>query len=189
MALTVGTNTYVTVADADIYAALNYMTTEAKFIAWDALGDGDKEILLRRSTQAIEAIKYPGIKFSSSQVLTFPRQKLPQWPIRRDLVYCNWWRDSYGFDCPFSDIWTATGDVPDAIKNAEIEEALEYASPSSGTSIKNSKQKGVTSVKIGNFSENYQPGAAGISSIASVIGSIKAQEFISQFQNGGFRIV
>lgn len=189
MTITVGTDTYVTVADADTYVSLNYLSTEAKSVAWDTLSDGDKEILLRRATQSIEVLKYPGLKFDSSQTLTFPRQKLPQLPVRRELVYCDWWFDTFGFACPFSDVWTSTGDVPDAVKNAEIEEALEIASPSAGSSIRNRKQKGVTSVKIGNFSENFQPGATSISNMASVFGSIKAQEFIAQFQNGGFRVV
>lgn len=189
MTITVGADTYVSVADADTYVGLNFISTDPKRVAWDLLSDGDKEILLRRATQSIEAIKYPGLKFETSQTLSFPRQNLPQWPIRRELDYCNWWFDSFGTICPFSSLWTATGDVPDAIKNAEIEEALESASPGIGSSIKKRKQKGVTSVKIGNFSENFQPGATNISNMASVFGSIKAQEFIAQFQNGGFRIV
>ena len=44
MTITVGTDTYISIADADTFVAANYLTTEAKYIAWDALADAAKEI-------------------------------------------------------------------------------------------------------------------------------------------------
>lgn len=186
MAITVGTDTYITIADADTYAGLFYLPTEAKFLAWDAAEDSVKEILLRRATQSIEVMQYPGKKYDNDQTLSFPRVIPNVWPLRREIR--NWCFVDYNL-CPWSASWIESGEVPDEIKYAEVEEALEILTPELGSSVKSRTQKGVKSVGILHFSESYIPGSMSIGNMASVIGSIKARELLSKFQGGSFRVV
>lgn len=66
--LTVGTDTYLTVREAD--ALLN---GERGAERWDALGDPEKESLLKAAALHIELLRYRGRKYSIFQGLSFPR--------------------------------------------------------------------------------------------------------------------
>ncbi len=180
MTLTVGTDTYITLADAEVYIPLHYLSTDAKKIVWDSAPDGDKEIALRRSTQSIETIRYPGAKYDVDQTLAFPRVIPGVWPARREFDYD---------DCPYSIWWTGSGDVPDEIKYAEVEEALEILSPAEGTALKKRIKRGVTSVGIGHFKEAYQPQSMSMDNISAVLQSERARELLSRFKEGSYRVL
>ena len=183
MPITVGTDTYVTIADADAYLALHYVSTDAQLLAWSILSDTDKEIYLRNATQAIDKMPYPGIKSVSTQALAFPREKVPSFPPRRDYpMYYSY----------FSDYWFVNQDVPDEVKFAQIEEALELASPGVASGIKNRTLDGIQSFREGDYQETRISGG-GISGVSLVVrqsfSSIKAQQLIGNFTGGSVRTV
>ena len=89
LAITVGTDTYITLADADTYISNNYVTTSTEYITWDALTDANKEIYLKNATKKIDRGIYRGIKAVSTQTLEFPRA-LKTFYRRED--YPNLWR-------------------------------------------------------------------------------------------------
>lgn len=68
MALTVGTNSYISVADATTYFGdrLNSST-------WTDATEANKSAALIQATQIIETKKYLGDRYSTSQILSWPR--------------------------------------------------------------------------------------------------------------------
>jgi hypothetical protein len=146
MAITVGTDTYISVADATTYISENYFATEDKYIAWAALSAGDKEISLRRACRKIDRQRFQGLKAVSTQALEFPRA------IKTDY----WLSDYPTLNIYYDSGYVVQSEVPDSVKYAQIEEAVSMVS---GTSDRVKLQKeGVTSFSIGNLSESYSSG-------------------------------
>ena len=73
MAVTVGTDAYISLVDADLYMTNNYVSTSTEYTTWDALSDGDKEIYLKKATKRIDRQILRGIKAVDTQTLEFPR--------------------------------------------------------------------------------------------------------------------
>ncbi|MDR3564715.1 MAG: hypothetical protein P4N59_25235, partial [Negativicutes bacterium] len=71
--LVVGTDSYITAADADTYVAGYYISTDPKAVAWAALKTADKDILLRRAARQIDLVPFPGQLSGSSQAMAWPR--------------------------------------------------------------------------------------------------------------------
>ena len=174
MTITVGTDTYISIADADTFVAANYLTTEAKYIAWDALADAAQEIYLKRATKAIEAIPVPGLKYDTDQALNFPRETTAFVPVRR-----------YEYDY----FYASSGEVPQAVIDAEVEEALEAASPSTDTTKFEANNSNLKSFSISKLSETYKDNAASKNSgTAMHLKSINAQTIMSRYVAGGFAV-
>ena len=174
MTITVGTDTYVTEAEADTYVSENYLSTEAKLIAWEALSTANKEIILRRSTSSIEAIPIPGTKYDFNQDLSFPREVINPIPLRRN----EYWY-YYG----------GAGTVPQAVKDAQIEEALEIASPSRDSKAFEAANSGLKSFRISKVSETYKDNSASKNAgTAAYLKSVKAQQLISRYVAGSFSV-
>lgn len=178
MTITVGTDTYISIADADTYVDLFYLSADAKKVAWDLLSDEDKEIHLRRATQSLESVKYPGLKQEENQALSFPRQSIALIPLRRNYSYSEYW----------SDLWLESTDVPDDVKFAEVEEALEMASPSSDSGRKATLTSGLKSWSLGKWSQTVNGGGSGTGTPATILLSIKAQELLASVSNGSFSV-
>lgn len=129
---TVGGSTsdsYVTKAEAD-----TYFTSHPKSAAWTAVGsDTNKEILLKRAAQHLNLLHYWGIVVYTSQALKFPRL--------------------------YKSAWMLPASIPQNIKNAQMEHALELAPLlSSGGEVdkrEQLQQQGVTSFSLGDLSEKY----------------------------------
>lgn len=67
---------YCSVADADSYLALNYVSTNTSLVAWNAAATATKEIALRTATQYLDIHfdgSWRGYKFSTTQALAWPR--------------------------------------------------------------------------------------------------------------------
>lgn len=73
MALEVGTDSYVTLAEANTYVQNNFLSTSQARVSWNALDDGDKEVLLRASCSQMQLLPYVGCKKDRDQRLSFPR--------------------------------------------------------------------------------------------------------------------
>ncbi len=183
MTITVGTDTYVTIAEADALIASMFLSADAQLLAWNNLSDADKEIALRRATVSLERLVWVGQKYDSDQVLFFPRVTASPIPNRRG--------GSYRQDQEYQTFSPASPTVPDAIKNAEVYEALEIASPSTDTDNFDDKNATVKSEKVGDWSANYGGGNTGVSarSAQAIIKSKMARDYIAPFLSGGYRTV
>jgi len=69
MALSKGTNSYVTVAEADAYFADSVHNA-----TWSALNETSKAQLLVSATRVIDDMEFQGVAVSASQSLAFPRE-------------------------------------------------------------------------------------------------------------------
>lgn len=70
LTLAVGTNTYITLADAETYVERLYGPRRT---AWDAATDATKNQLLAQATLEIDMHLWRGYKTDSDQTLEFPR--------------------------------------------------------------------------------------------------------------------
>ena len=87
--MVVGTDTYVTVDEADAYAITHYRSTRPERLRWTALSEDDKTILLRDACSSMEQLPFQGRKAEIGQLLSFPRYG--QDSIR---IICSIWRHS-----------------------------------------------------------------------------------------------
>jgi len=172
MAITVGTDTYITVAEADTYIASWYISTDTQRVAWTALATADKEVLLRNATEALEQLKFIGAKYDSAQTLSFPRGYYQGQEYYR--LY---------------DDYVSDGTVPDEIKNAQAEEAIELASPTASTDAAEIRNGYVKSYSIGKLSETYRLSDPTGNGLLTIIKSLKAQRILLRYLSGGFEIV
>lgn len=168
MSLTIGTDTYISLDDAQEYLSENYISTDEKLIAWNALSDTDKEILLRKALKIVDSQPYTGFKVQTTQTLEFPRA-----------IYTMIPSDVYEPSGIWPENWYVQSEVPDAVKYAQCEIALETAS---GTSNRVKLQRqGVKSFSLGNLSETY-------SGASNSIVSHEAKELLKPYIGGGYRI-
>lgn len=71
--MTVGQDTYITLAEAEETIAAYLLSDDLQRTAWSALSDADKEIYLKRALQRIDAQVFTGRKANADQPLQFPR--------------------------------------------------------------------------------------------------------------------
>lgn len=132
MSITVGTDTYISVTDADTYFSKRYNGE-----SWANFTTGDKERLLTTATHKIDRLNLKGRKKIYTQTLAFPR------------VYRI-------TDCSIYDLNGYQVDaVPDNVKYAACEEAFAMADTEL-TKRKELQNQGVTSFSLGSLSESYQ---------------------------------
>lgn len=182
MAITVGTDTYITVAEADTIIENNYVSIDIQRIAWEALSvEADKEIYLKNATQKMEVLKYRGCKVDTEQALAFPRC------FKQMIGKARFYNRDILSNRPFFYGYFCQDDVPDDVKESEAFEALELAKPTGDTAnskIASGNVKGFSTV---GFSEQYSLGDK--SDIDSIIFSNRAKNNLRIYTGGGFRIV
>lgn len=168
--LTVGTDTYISVADTTTYISGNYATTEAEYIAWTALSETNKDIFLKRACRKIDRQKFQGVKAVSTQTLEFPRA------IRSKYYFADNTSFIYNRD------WVTQTEVPASVKYAQVEEAIAMAS---GTSDRIRLQReGVKSMKLGNLSESYDKNPESFALLSQ-----EAKELLSVYLIGAVAII
>lgn len=169
MAITVNTDTYISLSDCEAYLAANYISTDAKYVAWIALSESNKEILLRKAAKLIDRQPLQGFKAISTQTMMFPR-----------IIYTDITSNVLNPNAVLQGSnWYIQSAVPDAVKHAQCEIALQLAQ---GTSERAELQRqGVMSFSIGNLSESFKGGSYSIP-------SFEAKELLAPFIGGGFRI-
>lgn len=109
MSFTVGTDSYVTVSEADEYIENHRRELDPLRVHWSVLTDPEKELYLRQSCRQIERVMFVGQKYYVGQKLAFPRRRSGIGYIPRNPIY-GYMRD----DCA----------VPQEVKAAQIENAL-----------------------------------------------------------------
>lgn len=73
MSLVVGTDTYVTLAEAVTYVTNMYMPSTDQYVRWFSMSNDNKEVLLRRALRNIDRLPFVGSKAIVGQTLAFPR--------------------------------------------------------------------------------------------------------------------
>lgn len=170
MALIVGTDSYLLLADADAYLSAHYATTDPLMIAWTALTDANCEAYLRKACQQIDRQPLVGFKAVSTQALAFPRTIYSEYgPAYVNSAYI-----------PYGDNWYVQSSVPAEVLNAQCEIALSLAS---GISERVELQRqGVKSFSLGKLSETY-------SGTQNRVVSQEAKELLAPYLAGSVRIV
>lgn len=175
--ITVGTDTYITIEQANEYVVSHFVSTDAQRIAWESLQNDDKEVYLRKATEQIESIRYTGVCKDSGQALSFPRCF--------EMINRHFKNENY-FDFKFRNGLYCQADVPDSVKNAQAEEALEMASPTSDTDSYNAYAGHVENYSVIGLSEKYRnPQDA----MDYILHSKKAKMLLKNFVGGGYRVV
>lgn len=171
MALTVDTDSYITLAAAETYISENYLSTETKRVAWALLSDANKEILLRRAAKLIDRQPLVGIKAVDSQTMEFPRAIYTDYN-RRDLPIIT---------THFDSDWYVQTETPAEVKYAQVEIAL--TSTVATPKRVELQQQGVKSFSLGKLSESYGAGQK------NIIVSQEAREYLKPYLAGSVAIV
>lgn len=153
---------YVSVAYADDYVAKHFLSTDELRKTWENLLEEDKEVLLRRSFEAIESLPFTGHKTEKNQPNAFPR-------------------------CPEKEV---PENVKGAqVENAVT--LSDTSATEDAAFYEKLWQFGVESYSIGNLSERTSEGAWGRgsgSSLSSGIISAKAIRMLQPYVTGGYTI-
>lgn len=160
MSITVGTNSYVTIADADTYISGHYRSNNTDKKRWDELEEEDKEVCLVNACELIEVLPFQGRKALSTQTMQFPR--LP-------MQYCH----------------TEEG-TPANVKQAQIELALYLSNDEAQADAEQRKAlqtQGVKSFSVGKLSEAYATDTS-IKSAAYLC--TKCMDKLKPYLNGGY---
>lgn len=141
--VTVGTNSYISVADAELYLHDRLFAD-----AWNNSSEDDKARSLIMASKKIDRLLLKGTKKESSQAMQFPRCYLYDnrffYPEDVQFTYYNGWH------CEIA--------VPQAVKDAVCEEALELLSTGNDTRVA-MQMAGVKSYSLGSLSETFTDSA------------------------------
>jgi hypothetical protein len=130
--LVVGTNSYVTVAEAAAYFTLRLDSAE-----WTEATDADKDAALAMACKAIDRLPWAGYKYQPDyQVLAFPRVA----------AFAD------------GDSWTMLGVVRQQVRDAQCEEALAILRHQADTRLE-LMRIGLTGAMIDGASEQYKSDA------------------------------
>lgn len=176
MALTVGTNSYIDVATAEAYFADRLFAD-----AWNNATATQKPQALIMATKAIDRQMLIGAKKTDEQTLEFPRRY--QYQIHD--IWRKWFQDNIydDFETLYvegASLW-AEADVPQQVKDAVCEEALERLARG-GDSRTKLQRAGVTSAQVTGVMETYAPGSA------TRLLSIEAKELLQPWLAGSVKI-
>lgn len=127
--LVVGTNSYISIADADIYFACRIHSE-----VWSTATDDDKAKALISATRQIDRLSFKGRKILTNQALAFPRY--PQ-----------------GYICSSNIQPSISIDVPQKVKDATCEES--YVLLKGISKRIELQQQGVKQARIGDIEEVY----------------------------------
>lgn len=146
MSITVGTDSYIELADCTAY-----MTARLYSTAWDDAVDADREAALKMATRAIDRLVLRGVKKDTDQVLQFPRCYLvdPRFRVRtmREAEFDEVHRTGYLCDV----------DTPQVVLDAVCEEALALLDRGNSSRYR-LQADGVESFSVGSLSESYRGG-------------------------------
>lgn len=156
VAVTVGTNSYITLADATTYFKDRLYAAE-----WTNASADDKARALIMATKRIDSLVLRGIKSVNTQTLQFPRA------IFSDYLFYFYDEKQINFLNPYG-YYVVEAEVSQLVKDACCEEALGILKDyQSAEQRKNLQEQGVKSVSIGNVSETYGSGRNGTTKLLS----------------------
>lgn len=74
---------YATIEQANTYVASYYSSTNNIRIAWEALSEEDKQVVLNRAEQVIDLLPFNGRPVDPKQINAFPRHPNPELSLER----------------------------------------------------------------------------------------------------------
>ena len=152
----VGTDTYISLADADAYVTSRFVGADPDRVRWEALANGDKEIYLLNACRAIDTLPLQGEALRAGQTLAFPRAR------------------------------PALPEVPETVKLAQAELALwlsDSASRADGNLKLGLQAQGVSGISLGSTSMSFGL-SGGEKSTAFVCP--RAAELLKRYVYGGY---
>lgn len=142
--LTVGTNTYISLADAETYFSERLFSTN-----WSTNTDETKKMALIAATKKIDKLNLQGCKALSTQTLAFPRAF-----YIGNSVYSSLYE--FSIDNIRGEGWYVEGSISNLVKEATCEEAISILTYGESANKRQELQnQGVKSFSIGNLSETY----------------------------------
>lgn len=166
--LTIGADTYVSVAETTKYIETVYGDDSAVYSYWDDLETSGKEMLLRKSLMQIEALPFIGKRKYNGQALEFPRTTgSVQVALPNDIA----------------------SEIPSFIKFAQIDNAIamfNIAENSESKQRANLQRSGVKSFSLGEFSETYGDNS---SVLVYDVSDQNIIAYLKQWLSGGYKIV
>lgn len=162
--LEIGVNTYASIKEVESYIISSYGEDSEYFTYWDELDSTSKEMLLKKSLMQIENLPFTGVRKYKNQALEFPRTHGNQEELVGSIT------------------------IPDFAKFAQIDNAIAMFTVGRNSEMQNRvalQRNGVTSFKLGDFSETYGNSNGSILELAD-------QQIIKYFTNwlyGGYRLV
>lgn len=165
MALVVGTDSYITIEEADAYIVSYYTATNVLRVAWTALDDADKEVYIRQAFQCIERLPLRGSKLLYTQTTLFPRND------------------------------SITLEVPDKVKDAQAALSIASMQWETATGLSDDMQErrllqlqGVTEIKIGKMAEVYDLSKTNSNQDPVLALSESAQYYLKAWLGGGYDV-
>lgn len=147
MALTLGTNSYVTLSEAELY-----LEDRIDIAEWEAANDDIKEKALVTATRFIDTLAFAGYASEETQALSWPRTGQYRDSARgRTISFDSSYLWSEVEDSSFSSDWKALPIEIRRIKEATIEQAYHFVSNDGVLDTKASEQE-ISSVSIGSLS-------------------------------------
>jgi len=140
----VGTNSYVSVDEADAYITANYEATNEARVKWEGLSDTVKEKYLNRATLQIDNLIIVGRKVDITQTLEFPRAIPTKYSTTNDPLKGS-----------FVSGYFVQSEVPEEVKSSEIEQAVTLSLYDGENLSKRQKlaNDGVSQFSLGSLSE------------------------------------
>lgn len=150
---------YSTIAEANAYVMSHYVSTDEARIRWDSISDEDKQVLLTRAHDVIDALPLTGRKTHVDQPDAFPRFPWREVPDAIKSAECE-------LALSLSDE-AATASLEDYRKMVDY---------------------GIQSYSIGNFSETLLSYSKNSVEIKYGLISSQAKQLLTPWLTGGYRI-
>lgn len=150
---------YCTVEQADAYVTGHYLSTDDARVRWDSLASEDKQVLLNRAHDTIDALPITGRKTSVNQPDAFPRCPDKEVPDAVKSAECE-----------------LALSLSDEAANASLEDYRKMV------------DYGIQSYSIGNFSETLLSYSKNSIEIKYGLISTQAKQLLTPWLSGGYRI-
>ena len=150
---------YCTVEQANAYVASRYLSTDTARVRWESLLDDDKQVLLNKAHDTIDALPITGRKTSVDQPDAFPRCPEKEVPDAVRSAECE-----------------LALSLSDEAANASLEDYRKMV------------DYGIQSYSIGNFSETLLSYSKNSIEIKYGLISSQAKQLLTPWLTGGFRI-
>lgn len=170
--ITVGTNSYISVADATTYFSERLYST-----AWTGAAADDMAKALIMATRKIDRQKIRGIKAVDTQTLEFPRALYSYQDIDPQPIV--------GAHFDYGPGWVVEKEVSQDVLDSVCEEAMALLAGGSTANQRAELQaQGVKSFSIGKLSETFRTGVN-----AERLLSLEAKQLLQRYLSGGAVIV
>lgn len=150
---------YATVEEANSYITSHYISTDASRLRWESLLTEDKQALLNKAHDVIEALPFTGCKTCVDQPDAFPRKPNKDVPTAVKSAECE---------------------LALSLSDAETNESLDK--------YRKMVDYGIQSYSVGNFSESLLSYSRNSVEIRYGLVSPQAKQLLTPWLSGGYKI-